>query len=285
MSLRLILCFVLTPLSVVCFSGATPAVAANSCTFLPVDPQTRPDDGQMFVRTRNGWSNFESLSALGLRGRTSIDFVYVVRPLSGADRTGVLIIKTNRPATEADGENAKNRVRLVRKETAADVGCTRMADFPGGESWVSTRAYEDYHDYPAPDTQALRRDEAAIKAFHFEYRSARKQRCARTDDASYDDFPLNLNSNRAQFSYDRVVVERGSYTPLRLLWFAPPSGFRGAADHRTQMKKYATSDGIACVQFSLTLDSSDYTVRINDLEGRQLPPSNSRTPEKRWPGP
>jgi hypothetical protein len=266
-----------------CVSLITQSFAANTCEFLPIDPNAPPSDGQSFVRAKGAWTKLESLAPLNLQNRTRIDVAYVIRLSSGNDRTGVLIVKTNRPATQTDGDQVKSLIRLVRKGVTSDPGCQPVADFPNGRAYVSTRAYEDYHDYSAPDTAALRRDEAKIKAFHFSYRSDRKGRCARTDEATYDEFPWNLNSNRAQFSFNPYVVQNGSYASYRVLFGYPPSLFDGTADNRTEMTKYATAHGIACIQFSLNLDPGSYSFRINDLEGRQLPPLNGRTPERTFP--
>jgi len=268
------------------------ALAQNDCEALPLDADDPPRDGQMFVETPSGWDKLRSLSDLNLRGRPKVHFAYIVRPSSGEDRTGVLVIKTNRPTIAADDDKNKNTIRLVRSGITRDkdhkgIFCAEIPNWPNRKQWVSTTAYEDYHDYPAPDTKALRQYGTIIRDFHFEYRSDRKGgRCTRTDDTTYDDFPWNLNTNRAQFSFNRIVVDHGSYTAVGLFWqwFLPVSSpFEGTADHRTLVKKYSTSHGIACVEFSVRLDSDNYTFRINDLEGRALTPTKSRTLETRFP--
>src|SRR5262249_40487830 len=125
-------------------------------------------------------------------------------------------------------------------------------------------------------------DEARIRSFHFEYQSAANQgHCTGTDDATTDSFWRGA-SNRSQFSYNQDVVRDGLYSPWTVYWGRPTSSFQGAADNRTQMIKYATVKQVACVPFYIHVSADDYSFRINDLEGRQLP-SKNRTPETRWP--
>lgn len=239
-------------------------------------------DGETYVENGSAWSPFRSVSDLQLKQPTTKRFIYVVRPFLG-NRTGVLVIKSNRLATQADADDDKKRVRLVRGPVTKEKDCEEEpAYFPKGGKTVSTQAYEDYHDYPAKDTAALRKDEGTLRAFHFEYQSAAKRRCARTDDDSYDRFPFNRNSNRAQFSYDSEVVSSGLYYPWRLAWRAA-SPFEGSAEHLTTAMKYETAGGLACVLFSLPLRPTEYVIRINDIEGREKPPSNRRVGDRRFP--
>lgn len=204
----------------------------------------------------------------------------------------MLIVKTNRPATEKDPEKLRNKVKLVRREVVADVGCAAVGD-PNYETSVSTQSFRDYHDFPPRATAALRKtveggtviESEAIKGFHFDYRSARKRKCVRTDNAEYDEFPGNLNSNRAQFSFDRTVVASGSYSVARLFFWVPVSPFEGAAEHRVLVRKYTTRAGLACVRFKVPLQSTDYTFQVNDLESRVSESSNSRKEQvgQKWP--
>jgi len=259
------------------------AFANNLCQHLGVDPASLTN-GQMFMETSAGWQPFDSLAAYDIRSRTRLHFAYVVRSNSDNDRSGVLVIKSNRPAKQTDKDAVTKRVLLTRQGVSADPGCPPLDYLPNQEAYVSTDAYVDYHDYPARDTMALRRndDGKTIYRFHFSYRSGVKNGCVRTDDQSYDAFPLNWNSNRAQTSYDSTVVATGSYSVVGL--FIPaPSPLEGSADHRTEFKKYSTSGTLSCTEFYLPADSADYSIRINDLEGRELPPSNRRLPEQRWP--
>lgn len=239
-------------------------------------------DGQTYVETSKGWVQFFSVSALGLTRPTTLQMIYVVRPLFRDYKTGVLVIKSNRQTLDTDNEEATKKVRLMRGPTTSDQNCERVADFPKDGATVSTQAYEDYHDYPAPDTPAIRRDEHWLKIFHFAYRSGAQKRCVRTDDDNYDAFPWNLNSNRAQFSYNKNVVKSGVHGSWRL-YFPVPSPFNGTAEHQTRAVKYETTSGLACVHFSIPVKLQEYTIRINDLEGREKPPSNNRLPEKRLP--
>ena len=158
-----------------------------------------------------------------------------------------------------------------------------MPDFPREGLRIPTQAYEDYHDYPARDPASVRAVEKVIKSFHFAYRSDAKRRCVRTDDDSYDSWPWNQNSNRAQFSFNEHVVASGVLGEWRLV-FPVASPFERTADNRTRVVKYQTSNGNACVTFAIPLVPQEYIIRINDLEGREAPPSNRRLREKRWPG-
>jgi hypothetical protein len=258
------------------------AFAANSCQQFGVNPATL-SNGQMFVRTTTGWSEFSSLDALNIQRRVILHLAYVIRSFGANDRTGILVIKSNRPTKSDDDARLMKRILLTRHGVTADPGCAPLKYLPNEQVYVSTDAYVDYHDYPAPDTPALRQDSKAIEAFHFEYLSGSQKRCIRTDDPSWDSFPFNRNSNRAQFSFDRYVVANGSYTVVGLFFYSTPSPFNENADNRTEVKKYSTSGNLACVEFSLPVDGADYTIRVNDLEGRELPPSNRRLSEKRWP--
>lgn len=269
-------------------------LANDTCDLLPTDAESRPRDGQLFVFWEGKWKDLRA-QQLTLEGPTNLDFIYVVRPAFGGDRPGVLVIKTNRPAEANDTNDLKNKIRLLRKGITSDKDCKPPADFPSGMATVSTAAYEQYHDYSDPDTPELRRtdpddhsdlrtQEDKIRAFHFAYRSARKRGCIRTDDDGYDQPPWNRNSNRAQFSFDKTVVKSGRYSGFGLWWYNPSSPFKGFADHRTQMRKYATKGGIACVPFTAKVDDR-YVFRINDLEGRSSPTPAERRSENYWPGP
>lgn len=250
------------------------------CSLLGKEPALL-SDGETYVENGTAWSQFRSVSDLQLKQPTTKRFIYVVHPFVG-DRTGILVIKSNRLATQADADDDKKRVRLVRGPVAKDESCEKPAYFPKSGETVSTQSYEDYHDYPAKDTEALRKEEGILRAFHFEYMSAAKRRCVRTDDDSYDRFPFNRNSNRAQFSYDGDVVNGGLYYPWRLAWRAA-SPFEGFAEHLTTAMKYGTTGGLACVLFSLPLKPTEYVIRINDIEGREKPPSNRRVGDRRFP--
>jgi hypothetical protein len=264
--------------------------ASDSCRFLP--GRLGPfQDGQLFASGRSGWQPFGSLSELVANSPQEVEFAYVVGAEGATDRMGVLIVKTNRPVVSTDTEPLRSRVKLVRREIVTDPGCTEVGP-ANSETSISTQSFRDYHDFPPRATAALRQPAEAggtefdaVRAFHFEYRSGRKRKCVRTDNDEYDDFPTNLNSNRAQFSFDKTVVADGTYTVFRLFW-APASPFERAAEHRVLVKKYTTQGGLACVRFSVPLRSPDYTFRVNDLEARTSESSNRRKEElvRMWPG-
>jgi hypothetical protein len=269
------------------------ASADNACNDVSKDTSTLKN-GELYAKASGGWVLFDSLPALNLRSATIVHFAYVIRPSDGSNRTGVLIIKSNRPANAADKDSSTKRVLLIRRGVTGDPECKdteQPKPFPDNGAYVSTDAYVDYHDYPAPDTPALRAstdptygrpDGKTLQDFHFAYHSYWKNACIRTDATGYDGILSSWNSNRAQFSFDGTVVARGSYTEVGLFWSAP-SPFAGQADNRTDVKKYATSGSLACVKFAIPIDSTNYTIRVNDLEGRVLPPSNSPLREQRWP--
>lgn len=252
----------------------------NVCSVLGEDSAAL-FDGETYVETGNSWSQFHAVSELQLKQPTKKRFIYIVRTMGG-DRTGVLVVKSNRIAVQTDADDDKKRVKLLRGPVNTDKGCDTPAPFPPNGAFVSTQAYQDYHDYPARDTAALRREEKILNDFHFAYQSAARHRCTRTDDDNDDRFPFNRNSNRAQFSYDRDVVDDGVYYPWRLLRPAP-SSFDGFAEHLTMATKYGTQGGLACVLFSLPLKPAEYVIRINDIEGREKPPSFRRTGDRRFP--
>ena len=123
-------------------------------------------DGQTYVETSKGWVQFFSVSALELPRPTTLQMIYVVRPFFRDYKTGVLVIKSNRQALDTDNEEATKKVHLMRGPTTSDQNCERVADFPQKGATVSTQAYEDYHDYPAPDTVPLRVNSQNRRADH-----------------------------------------------------------------------------------------------------------------------
>lgn len=291
------------------FAFVAPALAKDLCNFLVEQKEPKPrlpplEDGQLYARAGTVWQSFESLSELIVRSPQETEFAYVVRTHDDLERAGVLAIKTNRPTVETDSSQLRERVKLARRNITKDPKCVADVGFERKDqnASVSTRAFRDYHDFPARATDALRAEAEpeeglengqrkqtqndTLRNFHFEYHSARKRKCIRTDNNDYDDFPLNWNSNRAQFSFDRTVVARGAYTAGRLLVWVPVSPFEGNSDHRVLVKKYETQGGLACVRFMVAVDSPNYTFQISDLESRVSSSSIDRKGQqiKRWPG-
>jgi hypothetical protein len=238
-------------------------------------------DGGLYALDAGTWKSVERLSAI--QGSTRrLSLAYVIKTWDGTERHGVLVMKSNRPAVAGDTERARDMVALIRRGVTADVGCKPLQKLDRDRTEVSTAAYRDYHDLPAKDTDALREYETRLTRFHFEYRSAFKRRCARTDDKTSDDI-FDWNSNRAQFSFDPGVVATGMYTTLRLFgWLKPASPFEGTVDNRTQVKKYDTAGGLACVRFSVPIRGDGYSIRISDLEAHQPPPATARIGEKQF---
>ncbi len=136
----------------------TAASATDSCDFLRDRNQGREidslRDGDLYVRTSNSWYPFISVGALNLSGPSSLDLVYVVR--ANGERAGVLVVKSNRGAETDDQETITKRINLVRRNITTDSGCRKIRGPSNGESWVSTDAYEDYHDYGLIFSTALR---------------------------------------------------------------------------------------------------------------------------------
>src|SRR5262249_684831 len=95
---------------IACLVGLVPALGANICNQLPIDHNAPPSDGHLYVRSVRGWQNFQSLSDIKLGRRGKVEFAYVVRPIYGGDRTGVLVIKTNRPATDKDSDAKRTQI-------------------------------------------------------------------------------------------------------------------------------------------------------------------------------
>jgi hypothetical protein len=263
---------------------------------IPNPDNSIPGDKSVYVNIGGVWQPYSSPPQSSVASNV-LSVVVVVRPWSG-DRSGILVLKSNRPAVDTDTDSTKTRVRLVRVGVRPDPSCRTSVyyeEFGDFNRWVSTTAYAAYHNSRARDPEALRRsedpehpDEAAetvIRRFHVLYRSSAQRGCVRTDDNSADVMFIDPNSNRAQFSYNRDVVQNG--IPLwysARAWSSVPSGFEGAAVHVTLMKSYQTSNGLACVPFSIPLvGNGEYLLRINDLEGRQKPPSNGREVERYWP--
>ena len=254
------------------FALVTPLLAKDLCTFLEGQ---KLEDRQLWANGKSGWQTFSSLSEVIRRPET--EFAYIVRTDGDTERDGVLVVKTNRPATELDTQRLRNRVKLARRAITADIGCARIGGPADWDTMVSTQSFRDYHDFSARATKALRTAAApedgpgiefdTLRSFHFEYSSERKRRCVRTDNEEYDDFPGDWNSNRAQFSSDQTVVANGVYTGGRLFW-APASPFEGTSDHRVFVRKYGTQGGLACVRFTVPVDSANYTFQISDLESR-----------------
>jgi hypothetical protein len=265
-------------------ASATSAFA--SCAFLGESNAGFVSDKQVFVRNGGGnWIPFTSVQSLNLAKRTAADFAVAIVPLSGRDRSGIVVIKSNRVERIGDKADVTRNVRLLRNGVQPEKLCVnhrRYDALPDYDKSVSTAAYMDFHDYRAKDTAALRSEEVTLTKFHFVYYSPVKGRCITTDDDNADESPEINTSNRSQFSYDATVLRNGRYGSEKL-WARLPSPFDGYADHKTLVKRYTTDNGVACVEFKLEVDPDEYVLRINDLEGREKAPSNRRQPERRIP--
>lgn len=260
--------------------------AFASCAFLGESNAGFLSDKQVFVRSGSNWTPFTSVPSLNLAKRTVADFAVAIVPLAGKDRSGIVVIKSNRVERIGDKDGVTRNVRLLRSGVQPEGLCKRHNRYdalPDYDKSVSTTAYVDFHDYRAKDTPALRNEETTLTKFHFVYYSPVKGRCITTDDVNPDESPGIQTSNRSQFSYDDTVLRDGRYSSLKLFGARRPSPFDGYADHKTLVKRYTTENGAACIEFKLEVDPDDYVLRINDLEGREKPPSNRRQPERRIP--
>jgi hypothetical protein len=264
------------------------ALAQSSCAFL--GPDADLGDGNLYFRqaslgwTKFSWRNFEEAR---LKGRRYISFAYVVH--TNADRAGVLVIKSARKADVATPGN----VLLIRKRQEYAGSCKQPTPF--APNAVSSRAYDDYHDLTSKDSELRHRGEGTpfqtIKDFHIEY----SRTCRRTDALENEDGQRERRSNRSQFSYDRTVVDDGHpyaiITALRRLFGngfvrnafgAEYNGSASYSEQRTEIRRYQTEGGVACVRFDLTVTGPDHVLRVNDLERVKGFPIPGRGDESRW---
>lgn len=260
--------------------SAAPALGYDACEVLGGN-QDLLEHGQLFLRTPNGWQPFNSFGSANMAAGTRWHFRYVVRTSPASDRGGLIIIKSNRPKTDEDDPFIGDRVRVVRTAVARDANCPAPSYLKHGRISISTRAYEDYHDYAFRDTPAVRQDERLLRAFHFKYMSDRAHRCLETDSLNYESL-TDWTSNRSQFSFDRRVVARGVWTFWDKVFGNPSSPLEGTVRNRTEVRKYKTIDGVACVPFSLAVDRPNFTIKINDLDARLQLPLIGRLSERSW---
>jgi len=261
--------------------GSSSAALGFDCADLGDAASNYLSDRQLFARIDGVWRPFTTVPSLSLPKRTTLDFAVAIQPNSGRDRAGVVVIKSNRAEKVGDRPELAKTITLVRRQVQADSTCSdhrRFRALREFEESVSIRAYEDFHDYRYKDTPALREHETKLTEFHFPYFSGVRGRCVTTDDANSDTWNIPT-SNRSQFSYDETVVANGRYDPGKSF----PSKFAGYTDNKTIVKRYQTVRGLTCVGFRLEVDAEDYIIRVNDLEGREQPPSNSRERERRYP--
>lgn len=252
----------------------TSTTIANDCRFLlPKQPSNAealapPGDRELYVLTRNGWSKVTTLN-LDLP-RQTFEFAYVIRDDASEARRGVLLIKSgrNKLPDEQSMTRRSKKVRLSRSKGNVDdnTPCGPIADF--ADLSVSAQSYDDFHDRGLAVA-----DGKTLEKFHINY-AARRNNCRRTDNDAIDSIvPLDLRSNRGQFSFDRSVVNFGTYSQV-LAWFKPTSAFASSdelADQRVEMRQYRTiADTPVCIRFNVSVRGPATFLRINDLEARLI---------------
>ena len=254
-----------------------PAVAKDVCGFLHKD-DSELTNGSVFYATSQGWTHFSSFSAMGLGKQQTVTFVYVVRELFRGDRSGALVVKSGVYNDDSAERPQGDRILLVRKDNVTDRKCPQPRPF--NDTLVSGKGYEDYHEYQATETPELKTELTTFERFHFKY--WKDSECVGTDDARAGFFDYDYNAS--QFSYNTSVVDGGARVGIRFNLFGRPvyAGPEGLWQRRTELKYYHTVDGMHCSKFNLVANGDDRNfLRINDLEGRQDPPSKRRAKEFR----
>jgi hypothetical protein len=190
-----------------------------------------------------------------------------------------LLIKTGRDIKVITGSSSRKKVALARRaeievsqngEKISKSNCEHKGAFTGS---VQANNYDDYHDH---GTKVSEPDRTALKKFHFEY--PKLGGCRATNDNTIDSLvPLDFRSNRSQFSFDRSVVQEGTYSQVLTLLFAPfkpESAFADSdkfADQRVETLEYQTTPGKpVCVRFDVSVEGPGAFLRLNDLEARYL---------------
>jgi hypothetical protein len=220
-----------------------------------------------------------SQSRVRLVREQNIALAYVVRERFRGDRSGALVIKSGvytQPVRPVD--RARDKVLLVRRETATDPECPTPRRFPS--TLVSGKGYEDYHAYELTETEELRSELPVLETFHIRYR--RGGRCiGSTNDLRKE----NGITNRSQFSFDTRIVDTGPGTGVRVSLFGGRRAYAqppGVLRRQTEIKHYRTVNGVQCLRFEVLASGDERNfLRVNDLEARRDPPSTRRIGEFR----
>jgi hypothetical protein len=239
---------------------------AEDCFLLSTDQKRLELGDRQLYYQRPGGSGWVKMDVSGLDfSGQNIRFAYVILENFADARAGVLVIKSGRlrQMQETPAPRSVRRVQLVRLPDKLNNGtCGPIPDF--GAKEVSAKSYDDYHDQGlnVPEIKTLR-------AFHFQYAS-RRAGCRRTNDDAVDSIlPPDLRSNLSQFSFDRDVVARGTYSQV-LAWFRINRAYASSenlANQRVEMKQYRTVAGQpVCVRFDLPVRGPASFLRLNDLE-------------------
>lgn len=266
-----ILAFVLT-ISVSYASNAAPVCPAKASE-LPAG---------IYVRQNDTGVSLSAMEQFEQSTRRSVDLFYVIRTIG--ERAGAVIVKKARfGALLEDDAPPSGQVNLARNSSSTD--CPGLRPTYSGR--VSIQAYEDYHGHGRESSAALSetsglgsaRDE--LKAFHTSYRT--RNGCRETDSKYGPDGSYIARNNRSQFSFDTNVVDIGMPEPAfdiasraasRIVSYViTPVGASEAArlrERAVELMPYQTTNGFACVAFTLDGRLPKQMLRVNDLEGPQI---------------
>jgi len=247
------------------------------CDFLGID-DWEIANSRVFYQTQQGWKPFSNFSEMPVAGRQSVTFAYVVREIFRGDRSGAIVVKSGVYNGDRPEGPQGDRVLLVRKEAVTDRECPQPSSFK--DTLVSGKGYEDYHEYQLTETDELKKELPIFERFHIKY--WRDRECIGTNDSRTR--PFAFDHNASQFSYNTDVVDGGARVGIRFNVFGRPAyaAPEGLWRRRTEIKYYHTVAGMRCLKFNLVVSKDDRNfLRINDLEGRDDPPSKSRLKEYR----
>jgi hypothetical protein len=248
---------------------------------LPAEDVDRVRDGALYTMISGRWLPMPQ----NLTARGAVLFTYVVK--TAVPRAGVIVIKSGTTRNQSDVAPAQTMVKLVRSQSFSN-HC-KVSAFSSNE--ISLKAYSDFHDFGYRGTASLRAFENILHDFHIEYGS-KTGSCGsddlirRTDSVIFDALLAgDSRSNRSQFSFDPSVVNGGMYSQmLASLGFRSASAYEpNLIDLRVEIIPYRSeSNEISCVQFGIPALGPGYSIRINDLEGREPVPPFRRNRERVW---
>jgi hypothetical protein len=230
-------------------------------------------DGDMFVSTDTPerWSLFASFDNFPQSQAAS--FIYVVRAIPTNERQGAIVIKSGKRTSAT--ERPATTVQLVRRDDRSEARC-RNSTFLPNEVSISADSYSRYHDF------GFNQDSLhSLRNFHVQYET-RSGTCKSTDDTQADS-AFDSRSNRSQFSFDPSVVKNGMRSQLVSLFFGPVfAALIGTTDLRSEIVRYETRSGLACVGFRIRISGPGQFIAVNDLEARNDVPPFRRRPESSW---
>lgn len=266
--------------------------ASFAAPFCPARASELPPG--IYVRQNDTGILLSAMEQFELPTRRSVDLFYVIRSIGG-ERAGAVVVKKARfGVLLEDDAPPSGQVNLARNNSSAD--CPSLRPTYSGK--VSIQAYEDYHGHGLESSAALSqtsglgsaRDE--LKAFHTSYKT--RNGCKETDSKLGPDGLYTARNNRSQFSFDTKVVDFGMPEPafdiaarvasrvasLVITPVGASEGFR-LRERAVELIPYQTTNGFACVAFSLDGRLPKQMLRVNDLEG----PHNQGIPREVRLGP